>query len=92
MNLKKLLNIAERELTGSSSTSGDSDVELHWTNPGECTSSYRDYARRSPRPSTSSQSSDNSTSTSAPQQTHSTPPSPVPHSHNTHNERLRSVG
>ncbi|XP_053375416.1 kinase suppressor of Ras 2-like isoform X2 [Mercenaria mercenaria] len=87
------LNIAtERELSGGNSTSGDSDVELHWTNP-ESTSSYDYIARRSPRPSTSSMSSsDNSTTMSAPAQTHSTPPSPVPHAHNAHNERLRSVG
>lgn len=88
------LNIAtERELSGGNSTSGDSDVELHWTNP-ESTSSYSDYiSRRSPRPSTSSlSSSDNSTTMGVPAQTHSTPPSPVPHPHHTHNERLRSVG
>ncbi|XP_060592689.1 kinase suppressor of Ras 2-like isoform X2 [Ruditapes philippinarum] len=87
------LNIAtQRESSGSNSTSGDSDVDLHWTNP-ESTSSYDYLARRSPRPSTSSlSSSDNSTTMSAPAQTHSTPPSPVPHAHNAHNERLRSVG
>jgi hypothetical protein len=84
--------VTERESSGSNSTSGDSDVDLHWTNP-ESTSSYDYLARRSPRPSTSSlSSSDNSTTMSAPAQTHSTPPSPVPHAHNAHNERLRSVG
>ncbi|KAL4223502.1 3-dehydrosphinganine reductase [Mactra antiquata] len=91
--LRNLTIATERELSGGNSAS-DSDIELHWTNP-DSTSSYSDYIpRRSPRPSTSSlSSSDNSTTMGGvPAQTHSTPPSPVPHAHNTHSERLRSVG
>ncbi|XP_052800310.1 kinase suppressor of Ras 2-like [Mya arenaria] len=90
--LRNLKIATERELSGGSSTSGDSDVELHWTNP-DSKGSYGDFpVRRSPRPSTSSISSSENSTTAIPAQTHSTPPSPVPHPHHTHNERLRSVG
>ena len=83
-----MCNIAEKQLNGENNIAGDSDVELHWTSSVSM-SPYNEYARRSPRPSTSSISSSENSMSGIPAQTHSTPPSPVAHSHN---ERLRSVG
>lgn len=67
---------------------GDSDIELHWTS-ATSQPPYPEYHRRSPRPSTSSISSGENSTFGVPAQTHSTPPSPVAHSHN---DRIRSVG